>query len=195
MDGKIYDFLLSPLEYLFLTKHRKDLFKEVKGRTLEIGFGTGVNFKFFDISIDYTGIDPDLNMSEIAKEKAKSNYRLMEANAEDLPFENESFDTVITTLVLCSVENPQKSLEEIFRVLRPGGHFLLIEHIRHQNFYLSNLQDFLNPTWKKIAGGCNLNRDQDFLISKFNFNIVNENLFLNGIFKLWVLEKKLTSTF
>lgn len=189
MDGKIYDFLLSPLEHLILKKHRQDLLKEVKGKTLEIGFGTGVNFKFFDLNIDYTGIEPDLNMSAIAKVKASLNYQLMEANAENLPFENESFDTVITTLVLCSVEDPQKSLEEIFRVLRPGGHFLLLEHIRHQNFYLSNLQDFLNPTWKKIAGGCNLNRDQDFLISKFNFNIVSESLFLNGIFKLWVLEK------
>ena len=109
------------------------------------------------------------------------NINYITANAEKLPFDDKSFDTVVATLVLCSIDNPNKALEEIHRVLKDDGKLIFIEHvIPHEKFY-RDLAHYLNGTWKKI-GKCNINCDTYKNIENANFKISNYETFGNKVF-------------
>lgn len=107
---------------------------------------------------------------------------LQQARAEALPFASESFDAVLGTLVFCTIGDPARALCEARRVLKPGGAFRLIEHVRVENRLIAGVQDVLTPVWKEIAGGCHLNRDTLAAVERAGFRVRAVNRHIGGLF-------------
>jgi ubiquinone/menaquinone biosynthesis C-methylase UbiE len=165
IGDRIFAALADPLSARWERKHgaelRRKLLAEARGRVLELGVGTGQSFPHFPEVDALVGIEPSEPMLRRARERAVESGRdvtLVEASAEELPFEDDSFDTVVTMAVLCTVDDPERSLEEIRRVLRPGGRFRFSEHVRSHDPKLARWQDRLERPWGFVAGGCHPNR-------------------------------------
>lgn len=190
MNGNLYDFVLAPFEKLVLKKLRLKLLKKAHGKTLEIGFGTGLNFPYYSKDVQYIGIEPDEKMAQVAQKRA-SHYHLQigEGDAQSLAFGDSSFDCVVATLVFCTIPDPDKAIEEVFRVLRPGGTFLLLEHVRRNTPIAGRLLDFFTPLWKQIAGGCHLNRDPSKQLIEVGFKVEAMTTLWGGMGKVWELRK------
>jgi ubiquinone/menaquinone biosynthesis C-methylase UbiE len=129
---------------------------------LEIGFGTGANYKFYPSHIhSLTAIDPNPGMIHLARSSLAEgvvSVHLALASAEWLPFPSASFDTVISTMTLCSVPHVSKALQELLRALKPGGRLLFLEHGQSPDRSVRRWQDGLTPAWKHLGDGCHLNR-------------------------------------
>lgn len=120
-----YDFAMKPLEALVLHPIRKYIISKAKGDVLEIGLGTGVNLPYYNdkyVQRIY-GIDPKITKE--TQHKIQKNITLVQASAESIPFQDNQFDTIVSTLVFCSFKNPSKAIQEIKRVLKPGGQLLI----------------------------------------------------------------------
>ncbi len=158
-----------------LQKLRDETVAGLSGRVLEIGAGNGANFRRYPESVtNLVATEPDPFMLDRARKHAADLGRpieLHQAPAEELPFEDSSFDAVVSILVLCSVTDQPKALAEIKRVLRPGGRFIFIEHGRSPDAPVLAWQERLNPIWKRLAGGCHLNRSIDVLVVASGFRI------------------------
>jgi SAM-dependent methyltransferase len=143
-------------------KSRSDLVGDLSGEILEIGAGTGATFQYYRPDAKITAIEPDEGFRQAAIEATKSascQIEVIEGSGEKLPFANASFDYISVSAVLCSVESPQKTLEEFKRVLRPGGEIRLFEHIRSEHWLAGPLMDLMNPVWLRLNKmGCNWNR-------------------------------------
>lgn len=156
----IYDIMESPMEIMSLRKWRIELMKELQGKVLEIGVGTGKNIEYYPDNVDITAIDFSDKMLERAREKAikyKKNVKLMEMDAQNMSFQDDSFDTIITSCVFCSVPDPIKGLKEMRRVCKPGGRIIMIEHVRSEKRVLGFIMDLLNPAVVN-SYGANINR-------------------------------------
>jgi ubiquinone/menaquinone biosynthesis C-methylase UbiE len=153
-----YDKFLAPAEDAGLGDMRRELLAGASGRCLEIGAGTGLNLAHWPDSVEELVLsEPDPHMS--AQLRKKTNASVVNAAAEQLPFEDDSFDTVALTLVLCTVPDPVAALREIDRVLKPGGRFLFLEHVRSEEPGLARWQDRLETPWRWFGDGCHCNRD------------------------------------
>jgi ubiquinone/menaquinone biosynthesis C-methylase UbiE len=133
-----------------------------RGRILEIGFGTGRNLTHYPPTVKrIEAIDPDLDLDRLSLPRiahAAIEVDFHHLNAEHLPFEDERFDTVVSTFTLCSIPDVVHALGEVRRVLKRGGQFLFLEHGRAPDATVVRWQDRLNRTWMPLAGGCHLNR-------------------------------------
>jgi len=131
-----YDTFQATMERNFMGDLRGDMLADARGRVVEIGAGTGVNLEHYPRSIDeLVCTEPEEPMAKRLRRKAAGsglNISVVHAGAEELPFDDDSFDTAVATLVLCTVTDPAESLRELARVLRPGGRLLFIEHVRAQ---------------------------------------------------------------
>lgn len=159
---KLYDVFMKPLEATRFKKVRSELVREARGHVLEIGSGTGINFPYYQQATKVTAIEPNPLMSERGMEQLKRAsvpIEVVQVGAEVLPFEDNTFDTVIATLVFCTIPNSAKALQEIRRVSKPGANLVFFEHVRMEQPSLGKLQDILNPLWTKVCDGCQLNRD------------------------------------
>lgn len=158
-----YDFFLRMEEEAGLRDMRADLLSEARGRTLEIGAGTGLNLPHWpDAVTDLVLTEPFGPMADQLRAKLADGGRqaeVIEAPAESLPFPDDDFDTVALTLVLCTVPDPQTAMREIARVLKPGGRFLFLEHVRAQEAGLAKWQDRLHGPWYAFGHGCHCNRE------------------------------------
>ena len=158
-----YDFFFARAERGGLRELRRRALADATGGTLEIGAGTGLNHDLYPAAVtDLTLTEPFEPMARQLRAKAAElavPVTVVEAPAEALPFADASFDTVALTLVLCTVPEPDRALAEIARVLRPGGRFLFLEHVRAEEPRLARWQDRLNPPWRAFGHGCNCNRD------------------------------------
>lgn len=154
---------------------RRELAGAARGRVLEVGCGNGANFPYYGEAMsELIASDPDPFMLERAeKAAAKSDRRIeiRQASADALPFEDESFDTVICTLVLCSVPDQAKALAEIERVLKLGGQLRFLEHVRYKNRFGALAQDLVTPVWRWMGAGCHPNRDTGASIEAAGFVI------------------------
>lgn len=152
-----YDPFLARAEKLGIAKARATLLADARGDVLEIGAGTGLNVVHYPPSVRVTYTEPDPHM---AKRLRRRGAEVVEAGADALPFADDSFDTVVSTLVLCTVPNVPAALGEIARVLRPGGQLLFLEHVRAEpGSSLERWQDRLHGPWKAFACGCHCNRN------------------------------------
>lgn len=158
------------------TGQREKIVPLAKGRVLEIGIGSGLNLPYYDAGqvSEVIGIDPaselwNLHNPEAARQDFAVSY--IQASAEDIPLESGSVDTVLSTYTLCTIPNLAKALGEIRRVLKPGGRLLFCEHGSSDNRTLQRLQNGINPAWKRLGGGCNLNRDIPFILASNGFSI------------------------
>jgi ubiquinone/menaquinone biosynthesis C-methylase UbiE len=162
----IYDRLLAGTEEAGLQEMREELLREAEGRTLELGAGTGLNLPHYTASVtELVLTEPDrfmvarLRRRLAAEPPAPNAVEVVEAGAERLPFEDASFDTVVSTLVFCSVDDPGEAMSEVARVLRPQGRLLYLEHVRSPDSErLARWQDRLERPWGWFAGGCHPNR-------------------------------------
>lgn len=173
----------------YVDKEKLSLFSDLHGQVLEIGAGTGINIQYFPTDIDYIALEPNIEMhkylnAEISRKKFNS-ANISPAKAELLPFEKRKFDVVISTLVLCSVTNTDLVLQEIQRVLKPGGRFIFIEHIAApHNILLRKIQHLLKIPWKIVADGCNLEMDTAELIRSAKFDALQIKITNLPIFPL-----------
>jgi ubiquinone/menaquinone biosynthesis C-methylase UbiE len=147
---------------------REQLVADARGTVLEIGIGSGLNLPFYPRELGMLlGLDPSRELLQMAKRRSSWVHfpvELSEGRAEEIPLENRAVDHVVMSWTLCSVADPARVLSEIRRVLRPGGSLLFVEHGRAPEPRVSRWQDRLTPVWRRLAGGCHLNRPIDHLI-------------------------------
>jgi ubiquinone/menaquinone biosynthesis C-methylase UbiE len=157
----LYDPLSAKPEAKFGAEIKRKLLANARGRVLEIGVGTGLSLLHYPPDVEVVGVEPSEPMRRRAQRRAADVGRdvsLVEAPAEELPFADDSFDTVVSLAVLCSVRDPARVLAEVRRVLRPGGRFIFLEHVRSDDPQLARKQDRWERPWGWIAGGCHPNR-------------------------------------
>ncbi|WP_413527701.1 class I SAM-dependent methyltransferase [Marinilactibacillus psychrotolerans] len=145
--SKIYDLMEKPMESMLMDDWRKELFEKIEGKKiLEVGVGTGKNLEFYSTDKEVTGIDFSEKMLEKAKNKSKDkdHVTLMEMDAENMTFEDNTFDTVVTSCVFCSVPDPVKGLKEIRRVCKNGGKVITLEHMRSNKPVVGKIMDRIN---------------------------------------------------
>jgi SAM-dependent methyltransferase len=159
----IYDRLTADSEKAGLTDTRKQLLANARGATLELGAGTGANLQHYPGTVtDLVLTEPSEHMARRLREKVATSGRTAEViltPGERLPFDDDRFDTVVGTLVLCTAPDPAAVLREVARVLRPGGQLLFLEHVRSDDSKLARWQDRLEGPWQYLAAGCHPNRD------------------------------------
>jgi len=174
LQAALYDPMMRGAERGFLGRLRDDLIGRARGRTLEVGAGTGANIsRYRDVEqLVLSEPEPAMVRRLLAKlELAAVPVEVEEASAEELPFPDESFDTVVSTLVMCTVPDPTRALGEVRRVLRPGGRYLFLEHGGSDDEGLARWQRRLDPLWTRVAGGCHLSRHAPQLIGDAGFSI------------------------
>lgn len=158
-----------------LGKRRRTLLAHASGRVLDLGAGTGASFKHLPpAASELVALDPDPGMLRQARRRvvdAKTPVRLLRGVGERLPFADRTFDTAIVALVLCTVEDPEATVAEIHRVLRPGGRLLLMEHVRATDETLARWQDRVERPWSWLNGGCHPNRRTVEAIAAAGFRI------------------------
>lgn len=169
-----YDHIMSGPEKATLRTHREALIPQANGQVLEIGGGTGANLPFYKSTATITLTEPDKPMIRRLERRLRERSPgslLLRAPAEDLPFDDDSFDVAISTLVLCTVDDQPRALRELRRVLKPGGRLLFIEHVRSDDHRLARWQDRLNGLQTRFGHGCNCNRPTVETISAAGFQI------------------------
>ena len=184
VHAALYDLLVVPQDWLGLRRQRARVAREARGNVLEIGVGTGLNLPHYAEAASVVAIDPDSHMLRRARRRARKTavpVELVQASAEELPFPDASFDTVVVTLALCTVEDPAGALREVRRVLKPDGRLVFLEHVRAATHRLARTQDRLAPAWKRLSGGCHLNRTTVETIEREGFELERVWRSRNGV--------------
>lgn len=162
LSARMYEPLLWLGEKAGFWRWRKRQVEQVAGTVMELGAGTGLNLPYYPAGLDrLVLVEPDFHKARLLAEKEPPtgvNPEILRAPGESLPFEDDTFDTVVETLVLCTVADPEATAAEIRRVLKPGGRFLFTEHVRSESPRLGRIQDRMEGPWKKFADGCHCNR-------------------------------------
>jgi ubiquinone/menaquinone biosynthesis C-methylase UbiE len=164
---------------------RAKLVPGASGKVLEVGVGSGLNLRFYAPRVEgLWGLDPSLELWRLARRRvarAPFPVRFIAGSAERIPVVGGTFDAVVTTCTLCSIPDPGAALAEMKRVLAPGGRLVFIEHGRSPDARVLAWQDRLTPVWKRLAGGCHLNRRIDALIVAAGFTITDiETGYIDG---------------
>ena len=172
----VYDRMTASAEEAGLAEMRARVLAKAQGATLELGAGTGANLRHYpDAVTELVLTEPSEHMARRLREKVSADRRTAQvvvAPAEQLPFEDGHFDTVVGTLVLCTADDPAAALREVARVLRPGGRLLFVEHVRAEDdAKLARWQDRLEGVWGYLAAGCHPNRDTLAAIEHAGFTV------------------------
>lgn len=158
------------------TRYRSIIVPQAAGRTLEIGVGSGLNLPFYGSRVEMLyALDPSEELLAMAQKKARDAevpVSFLSHSGEAIPLDDCSIDTVVMTWTLCSIADPIKALVEMERVLKPGGALLFVEHGLAPDAGVQRWQNRLNRPWKKLTGGCNINRKMDELIESAGFRII-----------------------
>jgi ubiquinone/menaquinone biosynthesis C-methylase UbiE len=167
----LYDAIMAVTEAFGLRRWRKWLVAGARGRTLDVGCGTGRNLPLYGPEAAPIGMDPSEEALTVARRRAPA-VPLVRGSAEALPFKSAAFDTVVSGLVFCSVPDPSRGLAEVRRVLREGGALRMLEHVRSTSRLGGKCQDFIQPAWTLIMGGCHPNRDTESNVVASGFEIL-----------------------
>jgi ubiquinone/menaquinone biosynthesis C-methylase UbiE len=173
-QDRILPFLIDlSMRQRQLAAYRNRVIPAAEGRVLEIGMGSGLNLPFYTDKVQRViGLDPSPRLLSMARRllpRVVPPVEFFEGSAEQLPLEDASVDTVVTTWTLCSIPDAQRALREMRRVLKPGGRLLLVEHGLAPDPNVRWWQDRLTPWWKPLAGGCHLNRPIRMLVEGAGF--------------------------
>lgn len=181
----LYDRMMRRGEKLSMGKRRGELISNARGRTLEIGAGTGANIPCYPDAVQELILaEPFEPMRRRLERKLSESGRpasTLAASAEAIPLDDESLDTVVSTLVLCTVDFPGIALAEVSRVLRPGGQLLFIEHVRSHSARVARWQDRLQTPWRHFGAGCRCNRDTIGSIAAAGFSTQHEDVHWQGV--------------
>ena len=190
--AKLYDLFEWPIETLLFKKLRKEAVSYVYGKVLEVGVGTGKNLPYYAKNIDLTAIDFSPGMLEIARNKKPEvdlkAYKLYEMDVQDLKFEDNTFDTVISTFVFCTVPDPIVGLKEVYRVLKPEGKVIFLEHMKSNYFVLNIFLYLMNSVSKRVLG-TSMIRETQKNIEQTGFSIVSVEHKLFDIIRLIIATK------
>lgn len=185
MFAALYDRMMRRGEQRSMGRRRGELVANARGRTLEIGAGTGANIPHYPDAMDELILaEPFEPMRRRLERKLGESGRrasTLDASAEAIPLEDESLDTVVSTLVLCTVDFPDRALAEIARVLRPDGQLLFIEHVRSHSPRVARWQDRLETPWRHFAAGCRCNRETIASIAAAGFSTEHEDVRWKGV--------------
>jgi ubiquinone/menaquinone biosynthesis C-methylase UbiE len=155
--------------------YRRRAVSAARGRILEIGVGSGLNLPLYGPGTQVVGLDPSTKLLSMAREASADraqSIELIEGSAESVPLPDHEFDTVVTTWTMCSIPNLPQALGEVRRVLKADGKLVFAEHGRAPEENVVRWQNALTPVWKRIGGGCHLNRAIDQIIAAAGFRIV-----------------------
>ena len=167
-------------------RQREKVVPLARGRVLEVGVGSGLNFPYYDASrvTKVWGLDPSLEMTRMAEKAADSvsfEVEFIGLPGEEIPLEDNSVDTVVITYTLCSIPETGPALRQMARVLNPGGKLIFCEHGAAPDASVRRWQDRINPVWKRLGGGCHLNRAIPSLIEEGGFRIEEmETMYIPG---------------
>jgi ubiquinone/menaquinone biosynthesis C-methylase UbiE len=167
------------------SKQREKVIPYAEGVVLEIGAGSGLNFAYYDTSKvqKIWALEPSLGMQAIAKKTPVSkmlDIEYLSLLAEDIPFKKNTIDTIVCTYVLCTIPNVELALKKMYEVLKPEGKLLFTEHGLAPDKKIKVLQNLVNPIWKRVSGGCNLNRNISMLLKGAGFYTVEEQMYIPG---------------
>jgi ubiquinone/menaquinone biosynthesis C-methylase UbiE len=166
----LYDLGLSVSERLGFIRWRRWLAEGSSGTTLDLGTGTGRNLPWFNAAGPVVAIDPSPHNLRAARGR-QPGALLVRARAEELPFRDRTFDTVVSGMVFCSVDEPDRGFAEVRRVLKAGGALRMIEHVRSSSPLEARWQDLIQPAWTWLAGGCRNNRQTERAVVEAGFEI------------------------
>jgi ubiquinone/menaquinone biosynthesis C-methylase UbiE len=172
--ARVYERISTALYAAGEIELRADLAGEASGRVLEPGAGNGLNFAHYGQAEIVVGMEPEPTMLRLASDRARDapvTVRLVRGVAEQLPFPDRSFDTVVVSLMLCSVSDPAAAVSEFGRVLRPGGSLRFLEHVRSRRPFWAGVQDVVAGPWSWFGGGCHPNRDTLATLKDAGFEI------------------------
>lgn len=175
-QARCYDLFMDRMDVAGGEEHRRRLVEEAGGKVLEIGAGTGKNFPLYGAAERLVALEPDPAMRARARGAARKSrvpVEMVEGDAMALPFGEGSFDTVVFSLVLCTVPDPERVLAEARRVLRPGGALRFYEHVRAQEPRLARWQDRLERPWRWVGRGCHPNRETAAAVEAAGFGAVS----------------------
>lgn len=190
----IYDLFMAPFENSGLKEMRRQLISEASGYCLELGVGSGANLKFYDVKklthLTLSDLDEiekiELKIAEkldsFVKKIDTENISVKQLDVTHLPFADNTFDTVVSTLIFCSVPDVLRGLAEIKRILKPEGQFVFIEHVLSKSPVAAPVMNFLTPAWKTIAHGCHLNRDFETALTESGFLIKQHYFVISDVF-------------
>lgn len=158
---RLYDAVMAAAERGALGRWRRDVVRPAGGRVLEVGAGTGLDFPHYAAGAAVVATDRSYEM--LARSRARlagaaARIELVVADAEALPFRDGAFDDAVVGLAMCTIPRPPVALAELRRVLRQGGALRMLEHVRLEHPLFGRLQDWLTPVWRRVAGGCRLDR-------------------------------------
>lgn len=158
------------------TRIRAEVIPRAQGIVLEVGIGSGLNLPFYSAGVARVyGVDPSPELLEMARKRAAAapvGVEFLSQTAEEwLPLDDQSIDTVVITWTLCSIPDASKALQQVKRVLKPTGQVIFVEHGLAPDAGVRSWQNWINPLWRPVAGGCNLNRKIDDLIGSAGFEI------------------------
>lgn len=190
--SRVYDLFERPMEKYLFSSLRKRALAFAIGEVLEVGIGTGKNISYYLDNVKVTGIDFSRGMLEKAKrEKEKlslKNVTLLEMDVENMSFQDESFDTVVSTFVFCTVPDPLKGLQEVYRVLKQGGKAVFLEHMKINSFFL-NIPLYMMNVFTKTLIGTSMIRETQKNIEKVGFKIKDVQNVYSDIVRLIVAGK------
>ena len=169
----IYDGLCAVLERTGLAPWRRWLADGARGRTLDVGCGTGRGLHLYGAGVRVIGLDPAWPSLVRARRRAPG-VPLVQGSVEALPFRERIFDTVVASMVFCSVADPARGLAEVKRVLRPDGRLRMLEHVRSRRPWKAAFQNRIQPLWTWASGGCRPNRETERTVEAGGFLIEPE---------------------
>jgi ubiquinone/menaquinone biosynthesis C-methylase UbiE len=183
--AKFYDKYMVGFEEKII-KDREKMLKNLTGTVLDVGSGTGVNFIHFNKEVKVYAVEPSKPMMDKSVDKINSkNIELLNLDINDEKLHNiikeNSLDAIVSTLVLCTIKNPELALDNFKKWLKPDGKLIIIEHIHSDKKGKALVQTILNPVWKVIAEGCNMTRHTDKLIKSKGFKPLEEHYFTIGL--------------
>jgi len=183
--AKYYDKYMVSFEEK-IVKDREIMLRKLHGNVLDVGSGTGVNFTHFNNEVKVFAVEPSKPMLDKSVKKIKGkNIELLnlDINDEELHtiIKENSLDAIVSTLVLCTIKNPDLALDNFKKWLKPDGKLIIIEHIHSDKKRKAFIETMLNPIWKVIAEGCNITRHTDELIKSKGFEPLEEHYFTIGL--------------
>ena len=184
--ASIYDSFMTNLEYTF-KPIREELITHLEGDILEVGSGTGVNFEHYNVMANVIAVEPSAFMLDKSKAKLPVKAKITSYNVGvtdeilDSIIAKHSLDYIVCTLVLCTIPDQNLALRKFKKWLKPTGKLIVLEHIHAQKKVIRLLQNIVNPVWRVVGDGCNLNRDTDVLIKRAGFKVESDQYFIKSI--------------
>lgn len=188
--ARLYDPVVSGAEKSFFRERRSELLGDISGQVLDVGAGTGANFRHYPPQTNVLAIEPSDAMVEQAEQKlqdpaVQADILLVRAGIGDEMVASRvpahGFDAIVFTLVLCTIPDPEHAVERVKSWLAPGGRLLVLEHIADDRSTVRRFEELVNPVWKKLAEGCHLTRQTDQLLKEAGFQPKWEKYFHRGL--------------